>query len=224
MGHRIEGDAVFVPGYRTDVINEVDLIEDVAIAYGFNNFEPKLPDVSTVGHANEEPVYHDLLVGLGFDEIITWNLANPKLVKQTQLPAGEPVEIENPITEDFTIFRSWLLPNAIAVLSESRNEKLPIKVYEIGAVGAPSLEPRLCIASMHAKASFSEIKGVLLSIAEASGKNAEIVAEDFGPFLEGRCAVLILDGKRAGFFGEIAPNVLAEFGLEQPVCAAEIQI
>jgi phenylalanyl-tRNA synthetase beta chain len=77
---------------------------------------------------------------------------------------------------------------------------------------------------MHSKSSFSEIKGILLALAEATGKSAEAKAEEHGPFLAGRCAALYIDGNKAGYFGEIAPEVLAAFGLEQPVCAAEISL
>ena len=224
MGYRISGNFAYAPGYRVDVMNEVDLIEDVAIAYGFNNFEPRLPDVSTVGHAAPEHVYHELLTGLGFDEAITWLLSNPALSEKALLPSAQAVEIENPLTEDFTAFRQSLLPNLLSVLADSRDEKLPIRLYEIGPVAQPHLEERLAIVSMHAKASFSEIKGFVLSLAASIGKNAEVKQEEFGPFAKGRCAALYLDGKKAGCFGEISPQALSGFGLEQPVCAAEIKI
>ncbi len=224
MGHRVEGNSVYVPGYRIDVMNEVDLIEDVAIAYGFNNFEPKLPQAATVGHADPEPPYHELLIGLGYDEAITWLLSNANLSEKALLPAGQAVGIENPLSEDCTMFRRAILPNLLAALSGSKNEKLPIRIYEIGPVASPQLEDRLAIASMHPKASFSEIKGLVFSLAKKVGKKADVVAEEFGPFLKGRCAALYLDGKKSGYLGEIAPQALSNFDLEQPVCAAEIRI
>lgn len=224
MGYRVEGGFAYAPGYRTDVMNEVDLIEDVAIAYGFGNFEPHLPEAATIGHANAEPVYHELMIGLGFDEAITWLLSNPNLGAKAGLPPSQAVTIENPLTGDFTIFRSAVLPNLLSVLAESKNEKLPIRLYEIGPTAAPHLENHLAIVIMHPKASFSEIKGVVLSLAASTGAKAEVKPEEFGPFVKGRCAALYLDGKKAGFFGEISPSALSGFGLEQPVCAAEIKI
>ena len=224
MGYRISGSAVFVPGYRTDIMNDVDLIEDVAIAYGFNNFEPSLPGFASTGHAVPEPGYHQLLSGLGFDEVVTWMLSNPRMAHKAQLPKGAALEIENPLTEDFTEFRRALLPNLLAVLSDSKNEKLPIKVYEIGPVASPSLSSRLAIASMHPKASFSEIKGVVLALAEALGNKAEVKPEENGTFVKGRCAAVYFGGKKVGTMGEVAPEVLAGFNLEQPACAAEITL
>jgi len=49
-----------------------------------------------------------------------------------------------------------------------------------------------------------------------------VKAEDYGAFLPGRCAALYVGGNKVGYFGEIAPEVLAAFGLEQPVCACEM--
>ena len=64
----------------------------------------------------------------------------------------------------------------------------------------------------------------MLALVESTGKSAEVAAEDFGPFVLGRCAALYIDGKRVGAFGEIAPDVLVAFNLEQPVCAGEIEL
>ena len=224
MGHRVAGTSVFVPGYRADVMHAVDLVEDVAIAYGFNNFEPKLPGFFSIGHANPESEYHEILVGLGYDEAVSWTLANAGLAKKAGLPEAGAAKIENPLTGDFTIFRPAILPGLLSIMSESKNERLPIRLYEIGPAGAPAVERRLAFASMHPRSSFSEIKGAVLALAEATGKKAELKAEEFGPYVSGRCAAVYMDGKKAGYAGEISPRVLANFNLEQPVCAAEIRL
>lgn len=223
MGHGISGDQIRVPGYRTDVMNKVDLIEDVAIAYGFNNFEPTLPGFASVGSRVPESAYHEAMVGLGYDEVITWNLSNHQVSEKACLHPGPSAEIENPLTQDFTVFRSSLLPNLLAVLSESKNEKLPMRIYEIGPVALPRLEERLGIASMHPRASFSEIRGAVMALAESAGKKAEVKAASLPSFIKGRCAGICLDGRPLGHFGEISPEVLSSFSLEQPVCAAELR-
>jgi phenylalanyl-tRNA synthetase beta chain len=109
-------------------------------------------------------------------------------------------------------------------MAESKNEKLPIKLYEMGPVATPALSQSLAIASMHAKSSFAEIKGVMMALCAATGKSVDVRAEEFGMFLPGRCAAIYIDGNKAGYFGEVSPAVLAAFGLEQPVCACEISI
>jgi phenylalanyl-tRNA synthetase beta chain len=205
-------------------MNEVDLIEDVAIAYGFNNFEPSLPTVQTMGRQRPQTPYHELLVGLGFDEAVTWTLSNAALEKKAGVPPGKRMEVENPLTEEFAHFRSAILPNLLSAMADSKNEKLPIKLYEVGPVASPMLSQSLSFASMHSKANFSEIKGVVMALMENTGKSAEVKPEEYGAFLKGRCAALYIGGNKVGYFGEIAPEVLAEFGLEQPVCACEISL
>ena len=224
MGYRIDGERAFSQGFRVDVINEVDLIEDVAIAYGFNNFEPRLPPFVTYGQSAPETVFHEILVGMGFDEVMSWTLSNPRLEARAKLPEEKPVEIENPLTEDYTVFRRSILPNLLSILAESKNEKLPIRIYEAGPVASPQLHQRLCLATMHPRASFSEIKGIVLSLFETAGRNAQVKEEEFGPFLAGRCAAVYSEGKKVGYLGEVAPSVLSEFGLEQPACACEIAL
>lgn len=224
MGHRVSGASAFVPGYRTDVMDAVDLVEDVAVAYGYNNFEPSLPSFASTGSILKEGTFHEALAGLGFDEAITWTLSSPALARKAGLPQTGAVEIENPLTADFTQFRQSLLPNLLSVLAESKNEKLPVKIYEAGPCAAPKLEKRLAIASMSPKADFSEIKGVVAAVASASGMAAGFRAAECGPFAKGRCAEILLDGKPAGYLGEVSPAVLVAFGLEQPACAAEIRL
>ena len=133
------------------------------------------------------------------------------------------MEIENPLTEEFAFFRSSILPNLLSALADSKNEKLPIKLYEAGPVATPTLAQSLSFASMHSKANFSEIKGVVMALLENMRKRTDVRAEDYGAFMPGRCAALVIDGNVVGHFGEIAPEVLSAFGLEQPVCACEIQ-
>jgi phenylalanyl-tRNA synthetase beta chain len=222
MGYRIDGNFAYSPGYRSDVINEVDLIEDIAIAHGFNNFEPSLPKISTIGHARPESLYHEVLVGLGFDEVLTWTLSNPQLDEKAKTAGSQAVEMKNPMTSEYSQFRRSIIPNHLSILGESKDERLPIKIYEIGPVAVPAREERLAISIMHAKASFSEIKGVLLSLAKESGAAATLENDETPLFIKGRGAALYLDGKFAGTFGEVSPGVLSAFRIEQPVCIAEL--
>ena len=177
-----------------------------------------------MGVFSPEAADQEIMVGLGYDEAITWTLSNPSLSAKANAQRAHSVEIENPITEDFTQFRTSMLPNLLSVLTESKNERLPIRIYEAGPVAAPHLEERLAFCSMHAKASFSEIKGAVQSIAGSLGMNAVFVQEEYGTFIPGRCAAILLDGKKIGTMGEVSPEVLVNFGLEQPVCAAEMKI
>jgi len=224
MGYLVSGSSLFVPGYRTDILDDVDVIEDIAIAHGFNNFEPTLPAAATIGSERPQDLCHEAMVGLGYDEAVTWLLSNGGMAGNAKLPPAPAARIENPLTADFTLFRQAIIPNLLNVLSESKNERLPIRIYEVGPVATPHLGKRLAFASMHPKASFSEIKGAVCALCETLGWEAGFEAAEYGPYAHGRCAKVLINGTGAGFFGEIAPEVLVAFGLEQPCCACEISI
>ena len=116
------------------------------------------------------------------------------------------------------------MQNLLLALCESKNEKLPQRIYELGIVANPAQATHLCAAIMQPKASFSEIKSVFECIKRETMPEISMGAAEYAPFIKGRCAAIVLEGKTIGYFGEIAPSVLESFSLEQPVCALEIEI
>lgn len=223
LGHPMQGDFVLVPAFRADIMDDVDLIEDIAIAYGYNNFEPSMPSFASVGKSVPSSPLHELLVGLGFLEANSWLLSNKQLLSKANISAQDAPKISNPLTSDFTLVRPSILQNALAALSESKNEKLPQKLYELGTVANPSQKEHLCAAITHPKASFSEIKSLFECIKRELMPELSTEPAEYAPFIKGRCAAILKDGKTIGYFGEISPSVLESFSLEQPVCALEME-
>jgi phenylalanyl-tRNA synthetase beta chain len=225
LGHRVSGTDVYMPGYRADVIHEVDLIEDIAIALDYNAITPTLPNFFEEGSKKAEAPYHDALVGLGFLETVSWHLTNEPALARARYSGPLPLKIQNPLTQDYTHFRPSLLQNLLSILAESKNEKTPQKIYEEGVVALPSLENRLACAILHSKASFSDIKSVLMAVAQSLGvQNVELKPEPNTQFIAGRCGGVYFDGKPVGYIGEITPYALADFGIEQPIAAFEIKV
>jgi phenylalanyl-tRNA synthetase beta chain len=88
---------VEIPPYRVDVLHPLDLIDDIGRAYGFNDLEPRYPDVSTIGGRHErsrhESAVRSALVGLGFEDTLNFHLTNEA---ETFERMGLPIpEIEN---------------------------------------------------------------------------------------------------------------------------------
>jgi len=224
LGYRVQGEDVLVPGFRTDIMHDVDLIEDIAIAYGYNEFEAKLPEFASIGSKEEVHPLHELFLGLGFLEANSWLLSNEQLLAKANISAAEAPKIANPLTSDFTLVRPSILQNLLLALCESKNERLPQKIYELGIVVDAAQKTNLCAAVMESKASFSEIKSVFECIKREVMPEISMEAAEYGPFIKGRCAAILRDGKVVGHFGEIAPQVLESFSLEQPVCAIEMEV
>jgi phenylalanyl-tRNA synthetase beta chain len=217
---------VLVPAYRTDVLHQMDLVEDVAIAYGYNNFKPELPKIATVGKKDAFTEYcssiRELALGLGFMEIMTLIMTNPAdQYTRMNLPVGQSVTTKNPVSSEHAIARTWLLPSLLSVLEKNKNREYPQRVFEIGccidAGGKDTMKLAGVIA--HAKTNFSEMQAVCSGVIENLGKEWGSKATDIGSFIPGRCATF-----PGGFFGEIHPTVLDNFSLEVPATGFELDL
>ncbi|VAX17851.1 Phenylalanyl-tRNA synthetase beta chain [hydrothermal vent metagenome] len=124
-----------IPLFRHDIEREIDLIEEIARIYGYDN----IPNISKIGVSIERKVDHSLfndhvritLSGLGFYEIITNSLLNEEVAKKY----GNPVGVMNPQSVEMSHIRPSLVPGVLATIS--RNIKVKendLKIYEIGHI------------------------------------------------------------------------------------------
>ena len=228
---------ISVPPYRSDILHEVDFIEDLAVAYGYENFKPALPKLLTIGSVSDQTKLdlriRNTLISLGFVEINSWTLTNEETAGKAFMDK-EAVTIKNPRTSDFTIFRTDLAPSMLQTLGENKTKGLPLKVFEVGRVANPDgqCRTRVCCAIMAEKASFSDIASVLNEVkgpAKVSERYAdeEKTKPELRHLIDGR---FILIGKQdrkgdpLGWSGEIHPSVLQSFKLEYPVAMFEFEL
>ncbi len=221
---------VSVPCYRVDVFHEVDIFEDAAIAFDYNKFEPTLPNFFSIGRKMDDGGVRMAMVGLGFVEAMCWTLTNNKTNFDDMLAAQHQcAEISNPLTQDFTIVRTWLLPSLLSALRENRHEKMPQRLFEFGEAvllekGQSRQVKKLCAVSTHANATFSEMKSVAEALLHELGAKCELKGASHPSFIKGRAAGISKGGKQIGILGEVHPQVIRNFELEQPVAAFEIEI
>lgn len=234
MGYAVDGSRIQVPCYRVDVMGWVDLAEDVAIAYGYNNFQPTLPNFFSIGKEKRSEVLEsrlkELMVGLGFLQVLCPNLTNEKDCFERMLVDEKPhVKIKNPKVKEYTMMRSWLSPSLLKVISESKQAELPIKIFEVGDVvaldGERVVESRsLACALYDSKATFSEMKSTVEAVIREMGWQVDMGRCEHPSFIKGRVAELVYKKKRIGLFGEVHPQVLNNFELEQPTALLEIEL
>ena len=237
---------VLIPCYRTDVMHQVDLIEDVAIAYGFNNIEPVWRDLPTTGCVGPEQRFIDkareLMVGSGFQEILTYTMTNPENLFLKMNIIGKPedklarlgktVEIANPKVVTMTCLRNWLLPSLMEFLSNNKSVEFPQRIFELGKITQvdESQETRtrdeawLAAAVSHPNGNFSEIKSVLDSFFMNLGVAWQIKAASHPSFIDGRVGSVVTNGESIGFVGEINPQVLVAWQLENPTAVFELNL
>jgi phenylalanyl-tRNA synthetase beta chain len=226
-----------IPCYRIDVMHMVDLVEDVAVAYGYNNIEPLWRELPTTGSERPEQrfidVARELMVGLGFQEVLTYTMTNlDNLFTKMNQKKASLAEIANPKVVTLTCLRNWLLPGLMEFLSNNQSVEFPQKIFELGKVTLLDKtretktrdEEWLAAAISHANASFTEIKSALDAFFANLGLNWQIKATTHPSFIEGRVGAAIVNGVNAGVLGEVNPRALEAWKLENPTAAFEINM
>eukprot|EP00199_Chlamydomonas_sp_CCMP681_P001430 CAMPEP_0119113428 /NCGR_PEP_ID=MMETSP1180-20130426/43881_1 /TAXON_ID=3052 ORGANISM="Chlamydomonas cf sp, Strain CCMP681" /NCGR_SAMPLE_ID=MMETSP1180 /ASSEMBLY_ACC=CAM_ASM_000741 /LENGTH=613 /DNA_ID=CAMNT_0007101485 /DNA_START=181 /DNA_END=2022 /DNA_ORIENTATION=+ len=177
--------AVSVPPTRADVLHACDVVEDVAIAHGYNNIPKMIPSAYTQGRELPLNQFTELLRSecamAGYTEVLTWALCskaeNFTFLRRGPGAPGEAVEIGNPATAEFEVCRTTLLPAALKTLGANKDAPLPIKLFEVSdvvlpdaskAVGARN-ERRLVAVYSNREAGFEVIHGLLNRVMETMG-------------------------------------------------------
>ena len=226
---------VQVPCYRMDIMHPVDIVEDIAIAYGLNNIEPRWPQMPTVGAITSREKFCDILreimTGLGFQEVLTYSMTNVEhLFTKMNLTPSRAIEVANPKMTSLTCLRSWLLPSIMKFLSNNTHVDYPQKIFEVGlcVVSDKKCETlsrdvkTLACTLTYSKASFTELKSILDSLLSNIGIRYEIKETKHGSFMDGRVGRISVKGREVGIMGEINPKVLESWRIENPTAAFEL--
>ena len=226
-----------IPSYRTDILHWIDLAEEIAIAYGYDNFIPEIPDISTIAY--EDPsdkikrTIGNILAGLGLLETSSFHLTNKKNVKKMHYDFNNFIELEESKTER-DVLRMDILTNLLQIASENSDAAYPQKTFEMGKIFSrePSEnieeeikeEESLAISLIDEKVNFTELKQVLDYLFKMLDVKYSIESVDNSNYIIGRCGKIIVEGKDIGFIGEIAPRVLKNWKIKMPMAALEIKL
>ena len=226
---------VLVPCYRVDVMHQVDIIEDIAIAYGYNNIEPLWRELPTTGKAKADQRYidvaRDLMIGLGYQEVLNTTLTNPQtLFQKMNQPPSRLIELSNPKVITMTCLRNQLLPGLVEFLSSNQSVEFPQKIFELGRVTLPNETEQtqtcdknyLSAVTTHPNANFSEIKSALDSFMTNFGVEWQIQETTHPSFIDGRAGKILAANQEVGIIGEINPETLEAWKLENPVAGFEL--
>jgi phenylalanyl-tRNA synthetase beta chain len=228
---------VGIPAYRVDILHDVDIVEDIAIGYGYDRIEPTLPKTMTIGHelplSRLSRTIRDLMVGLGYQEIRNYVLTNTRILfDQMNLQAKSAVEIENPKSMEYHLVRNSLLPGLLAFISENTAQELPHRVFEVGDVVLIDTKaetctrtlPYLAAATVNSRVDITALKAELMTFLGNLGVTGSVKSITHESFIEGRVASLHLGRQKIGYLGEIHPTVLQNFGIEAPCVVFELEI
>ena len=236
MGYDYKNRKALVPNYRADILHPIDLIEDIAIAYGYENFNGALSKVSST--AQEKPIeifknnLRNVLIGLGLIEVKNYHLTNKDAQSKLMNYPIDVVELENSVTQDYNVLRAWIIPNLLETLKNNKHYDYPQNIFESGIVfklddsfdtGVHETE-RICVALCGNDANFTKIKQVLDVITEALNIKYDITDTEHSSFIKGRVGRVVVDGSKIAYIGEVHPQVLCNWALEMPVAVLEINV
>ncbi|MBU4070523.1 MAG: phenylalanine--tRNA ligase subunit beta [Nanoarchaeota archaeon] len=235
MGHNYNKGIVQIPAWRTDILHEVDLIEEVAIAYGYDKFVPEIPEIANIGQDDLKEVIKrkisEILAGLGLLECSSYHLTNKKdqFTKMgiSEKQEKEFVEVEESKT-DYTILRKNLTHYLLKILSENIDSEYPQEIFEIGKIfeSKEKITEKENLAVAITPGHFTKIKQIIKYLSKMININLELKEPENYPshFIEGRVAEIILENKSIGFMGEIHPKILKNWKIKMPVALFEIDL
>ncbi len=240
---------VEVPTRRPDVSRPVDLIEDVARLYGYDN----LPDRVATGLGGGLPAaevqlrkVRRLLVGAGYSETLLFSFLGRADLDAMQLPADDPrrrgVGVVRPINEDEGVLRTTLLPGLLKAAAVNLGRHLAgARLFEIGSVFLAG-EGKLPDQPSHlAFVGAGDVAGWWMEAASVPDvwdglglvrlltesmrvPGVELLPSTAPGFHPGRCAEIRVEGETVGIVGEVLPSVAAGFGLKGRVMAGEMRL
>jgi phenylalanyl-tRNA synthetase beta chain len=145
---------------------------------------------------------------------------------------SEVIEIANPKIMTMTCLRPWLLPGLMEFLANNTHVEYPQRMFEVGdcTVRDPAAPNRatdirkLACVSSHSRANFTEMKSHLQPLMLNLGFEFALGPIVDPSYLEGRVGSILIGDRMVGLVGEVHPQVLENWKLENPVAAMELDL
>ncbi len=240
---------VQVPSYRNDLSHEIDLIEEIARIYGYNNIAKVNPYYrsSNATHSEEylfEKEIKSYLRNCSLQEIKTCDLISPKLseIALLNLNSDALIQVKHFKSVDQSILRPTLLPSLLEVVKFNHDRKnFDISGYEISKIHFKNkdeyIERNTLSLIMSGKrnphlwdktnfdVNFYDLKGILENILSTIlNKKYKFNNSNRKGFHPLKQAIITLENKEFAIIGEIHPNILKSFDIKKRVFFAELDL
>ena len=235
MGYGYEKGSVLIPAYRADILHQVDLMEDIAIAYGYENFDAIIPNVATIGEEDLLEQFteklREALLGFQMIEVKNYHLITLTELTQKMRSLAKAVSLKNSVG-DYNYLRNSLLPSLLKNLFENQHHEYPQNLFECGRIFVHDKstetgileQDHVGIVLCHEKTDFTEIRQIVDALLASLGLEAGVKESQNPSFIEGRVGDIVAKNTIIGIIGEIHPAVLEQWGITVPVVAAEIEV
>lgn len=230
---------VSIPPYRIDILHEVDIIDDISRAYGFNNIPLKMPIVFTVGERLKESINQDniiqILVQCGLIETSPLSLSSKKESFENfnlSFTKDKAIELGYSKDKSLEIVSPWFLPKLLKILTNNQHMSYPQRIFCCDKVVIPDKQKDVksktvlhaSVAIANSKISFTEVSSILVTLCNTLGHSLELQKKDYPFYLPGRSATVFINNKEVGHIGELHPSVLKNFDYNVPIAAFEIDV
>lgn len=236
---------VNVPSHRFDISLEVDLIEELARLYGYNNLPVRYPQACLAPQARPEtrgelPNLRRLLVARGYQEAITYSFIDPKLFELFS-PGVEPLLLANPISSDMAAMRASLWPGLVKAVQHNLNRQQDrVRLFEsglrfVGQLGNLAQEPMIAgvvtgsrlpegWANGRDTIDFFDVKADVEALLGYSGAldDFTFVAGKHPALHPGQTAEIQRKGKVVGYLGALHPELAKALDLDRQVFVFEL--
>ncbi|HHV71191.1 MAG TPA: phenylalanine--tRNA ligase subunit beta [Clostridia bacterium] len=244
--------AVTVPTFRPDLVEAVDLIEEIARIYGYNQIEESsIKGEVTQGRKNRSQlvtdIAKDVLTACGLNEVITFSLVKPEDLDLINLSEDDErrefISLQNPLTEEQSILRTTLMPSILEVVARNLNRQVnQLGIFEIASVYYPkqfspdqlALEVPQLVGAITGYPSFSgdnivvedggffKLKGIIENLFDRLAIKRQYIAAEAAGFHPGRTAAIVSGELILGVIGEVHPSVLENYKIAKRVCVFEL--
>lgn len=233
MGYDYSNSKVKIPAWRCDILHEVDIIEDIAIAYGYQNLIPEIPQISTIGSESQESItkrkVSELLIGMGLLELSTFHLIKPEEI--SCFKNLDKIELENSKTE-YKLLRPNLLIPTLRILSENKDNEYPQKTFEIGSVFSidkqktteTGIKEQTNLIVSSTPGNFTEVKQILDYLSQNLCFSYTLKEEPIEGLIDGRSAQIFVNNKPIGYIGEAHPAILKHNNLKLSLSVLELSL
>ena len=226
---------VTVPSFRPDTSLEIDVIEEIARIFGYENIVKTVPKSKTFGSLtakqNDRRLIRSTLMGLGLDEVMPVPFLAPGELENAGLET-DGIKVANPLVAEESVMRSSLRPGLLKTLAYNESHRLVgLKLFEIGHVYSHPQQPqplpdeREHLVSLLAGDRVKEIVEIWSALADALAfRDYELIADSQAGFHATRTSRIEVQGRTVGFLGEIDPSVLASYEVSERVSCLEIDV
>jgi phenylalanyl-tRNA synthetase beta chain len=241
---------VTVPSFRNDVLEEIDVIEEVARVYGYNNIETKTrAAIDFSSYVRTDLLQNEIreyLIGSGFNEILTIGLQD----EETMSLAGKHViKVLNPVSAEMAALRTSLVTSALRIVHHNLNHGVKdLRLFEIGNVfllnedksqnllSSYHEEERLLLVmsgnnmpvsygNITRQVDMMDIKGeVKALLSKFCLDNYRFIYYDTHEVLSEPCVVIEIKGTYTGFFGKVREQITDKLDINEAVFVCELNL